>query len=348
MKRSLKIASIVLGLGLVATGTATAQDKKVTLQLAGSYPAPTSILGPAQERLVKQIEALSGGSIDVELFAPGALLPPKEYFDAVSSGALDAAFTDSLIWAGKDIGFTLFTNVPFGPGAPEYLAWMKQGGGEEMMKALYGKYNIVSMVCGFLSAEGGGWFREPIESVDDLKGLKFRIGGLGGNVMEKLGASTQNISPGELLQALQLGTVDAAEFSMPSIDKSLGFQTVAKYYYFPGWQAQSSFPVLLISKAKWESFSDQQKAAVQATCDESTMAMLTEGEALQPKALAEIAAAGVEIREYPADVLAALKAKWEEVAAEQAQKSETFKKAWDSYSAFRKQYALWGKISPVK
>ncbi|MCB1477007.1 MAG: TRAP transporter substrate-binding protein [Rhodobiaceae bacterium] len=348
MKKSVKLLTLMLGASLLAAAPATAQDKKITLQLAGSYPAPTSILGPAQERLTKQIEALSGGSIEVKFFAPGALLPPKEYFDAISSGALDAAFTDSLIWSGKDIGFTLFTNVPFGPGAPEYLAWMKQGGGEEMMKELYGKYNIVSMVCGFLAAEGGGWFRKPIDSLDDLKGLKFRIGGLGGNVMEKLGVSTQNISPGELLQALQLGTVDAAEFSMPSIDKSLGFQTVTKYYYFPGWQAQSSFPVLLISKAKWDAMSQQQKDSVQAACDQSTMSMLTEGEALQPKALADLEAAGVEIREYPEDVLKALEEKWQEVAAEQAQKSENFKKAWDSYSAFRAQYAKWKKIGFVK
>lgn len=334
--------------GLMLAGTAAAQDKKVTMNLAGSYPAPTSLLGPAQTRLTEQIEALSAGSIDVTLYAPGALLPPSEYFDAISSGALDAAFTDSLPWAGKDVAFTLFTNVPFGPSAPEYLAWMKQGGGEDMMKELYASYNIVSMMCGLLAAEGGGWYRKPIDSVDDMKGLKFRISGLGGNVMEKLGVSTQIISPGEILQALQLGTIDAAEFSMPSIDQSLGFQSVAKYYYFPAWQSQSSFPVLLISKSKWDELSDYQKLAIESACDRNLMAMLAEGEMAQPQALAKLTESGVEIRMYPEEVLAALEEKWQEVALEQTQKSENFKKAWESYSAFREQYAVWGKVGFLK
>lgn len=343
MQHTTKLTSAA-ALALATALPATAQEETLELQLAGTYPAATTMLGPAQERIASNIEALSGGTLDVTLYEPGALLPPSEYFNAISSGALDAAFSDSLHWTGQDIAFALFTSVPFGPAAGEYLAWMRQGGGENLMQEMFAQYDIYATVCSLISPEGGGWFREEIESVDDLQGLRFRIGGLGGNVMEKLGVSTQLLSGGEVLQALQLGTIDAAEFSMPAIDASLGFQTVADYYYFPAWQSQSSISILMIGTEKWESLSDNQRNAIDATCAANTLHMLAEGEALQVEALTQLEEDGVQLRRFPDPVLDALRESWAEVAAEQAESSEWFARVWESYSTFRDEYATWGDM----
>lgn len=334
--------------GTIASGSAYGADGTVKLQLANAYPSAMSLVGPAAANVAKNIEDLSGGTVEIEVFAPGALLPPGEYFDSIASGALDAAFIDTLPWTGKDIAFALYTNVPFGPGAPEYLAWMRQGGGQELMQELFAQFNIVAMPCGLLSPEGGGWYRNPIETVADLDGLKYRIGGLGGNVMQKLGVATQQIAGGEILQALQLGMIDGAEYSLPSIDRSIGFQSVAKYYYFPAWQSQSTFTSLMVSKAKWDEFSEAQQKAVKSACDINMIEMLAKGEYEQAVALNEIEKGGIELRRYSDEVLNALREQWEVVAKEQAERSPNFRKGWESYTAFRQEYATWGELGYLK
>lgn len=325
-----------------------AQDATVRIDLASAYPTPASLIGPAAGELAARIGSLSGGTIKVETFAPGALLPPTEYFGALSAGALDAAYVDSLPWMGRDVAFSMYTNFPFGPSAPEYLAWMRYGGGQQLFEELYAGYGIVAVLCGFLAPEGGGWYRQPINSVADLDGLKYRIGGLGGNVMRNLGASVQQMSGGEVLQALQLGTIDGAEFSMPSIDQSLGFHSVAKYYYFPGWQSQSSFTSVLFSQAKWDEMSEAQQGVIRAACDMTMLDMVGKGEYEQARAMTELRDAGVEFMLYSDEILDALREQWELVAVEQAQASENFRKAWESYTAFREQYALWGQLGYLR
>lgn len=327
---------------------AVAQEATVRMQMASAYPTAASLIGPAAGELAARIASLSGGSIEIENFAPGALLPPAEYFDSIASGALDAAYVDSLPWMGRDIAFSMYTNIPFGPGAPEYLAWMRYGGGQQLFEELYASYGIVPILCGFLSPEGGGWYREPIDSVADFDGLRYRIGGLGGNVMRNLGVAVQQLSGGDVLQALQLGTIDGAEFSMPSIDRSLGFQSVARYYYFPGWQSQSSFTSLLVSQAKWNEMSAAQQGAVRASCEMTMLDMIAKGEYEQALAMTALSEAGVEFMQYSPEVLAALEEQWQLVAAEQAEASENFRRAWESYTAFREQYALWGELGYLR
>jgi TRAP-type mannitol/chloroaromatic compound transport system substrate-binding protein len=340
MKRLLRLVAAAAAVALCAT-TAVAQDKKVRVQMGWAFPSTTGLLGPTQTRLVETLRAISGGSIDVKGFEPGALVPANQYLDAVGNGSLDMAWTVSGFWTGKDIAFAMFASVPFGPEAGEYMAWMKHGGGEKLMKELHAKYNVEVMTCGMISPEASGWFRKEIKSLDDLKGLKMRFFGLGANVMQKLGVSTQLLQAGEIFQALQLGTIDATEFSMPVMDLTLGFHQVAKFYYFPGWHQQSTINELIISKQKWAEFSEAQKAQIRTTCDAITLQQLVEGEAVQFKAMKEIQAKGVQIKKWPKSFIDAYEKAWNEVAAEQAAKSPEFKKAWDSYSAFRKDYAIW-------
>ncbi len=325
----------------ISVAPAAAQDKKVRAQMGWAFPSTTGLLGPTQIRLVEMLRTMSGGSIDVKGFEPGALVPASQYLDAVGNGSLDMAWTVSGFWTGKDIAFAMYGSVPFGPGVGEYLAWIKHGGGEKLMKELHAKYGVEVIPCGVISPEASGWFRKEITSLEDLKGLKMRFFGLGANVMQKLGVSTQLLQAGEIFQALQLGTIDATEFSMPVMDITLGFHQVAKHYYFPGWHQQATLNELIISTKKWAEFSPTQKAIIHGACDATMLQQFAEGEAVQFQAMKEIQAKGVTLHKWPKEFLDAYEKAWDEVAAEQVAKSPEFKKAWDSYSTFRSNYKIW-------
>ena len=222
-------------------------------------------------------------------------MPANQAFDAVSSGALDAAWATPGFWTGKDIAFAVYSTVPFGPGMGEYLAWMKEGGGEKMLQALYAKYNIHSVICHLIPPEASGWFRKEIKTLEDLKGLKMRFFGLGANVMQKLGVSTQLLQAGEIFQALQLGTIDATEFSMPVMDLSLGFHQVAKFYYFPGWHQQATVRRPDRQQGEVGRAVADPEGGDRGGLRPDHARGISLGEALQPKAMKEIEGKGVKI-----------------------------------------------------
>ena len=340
------VAALVLG--FTVPSPAEAQDKKVRMQMGGAFPSTMQILGPAQMRAVDLIKRMSSGSIDMRFYEPGALVPGSQYFDAVSNGSLDSAYTAAGYFTGKDIAFAMFTTVPFGPDAGEFLAWYEYGGGNQLMWEMHEKYNIVARNCGLISPEASGWFRKEMNSLEDFKGLKMRFFGLGANVMQKLGVATQLLQAGEIFQALQLGTIDATEFSMPTMDLSLGFYQVAKFYYFPGWHQQTSIGQLYISKAKWAELSDTQKLIVEQACKANMLQELAEGEALQFGAMAELKAKGVQFRKWSPAILKAMEEKWKEVVIEESAKSANFKRVWESYSKFRSDYTIWRELAYMK
>ena len=346
-----RLAAACLAAGFLAVGAtqAVAQEKRVRAQMGWAFPGTTGLLGPAQARLVDMIKTNTGGSVDVRGFEPGALVPANQYFDAVASGSLDMAFTVSAFWTGKDIAFALYGAIPFGPDGGEYMAWMNHGGGRQAMEELYAKFNLVVMTCGLISPEASGWFRKPINSVDDLKGLKMRFLGLGANVMQKFGVSTQLLQAGEIFQALQLGTIDATEFSMPVMDATLGFHQVAKHYYFPGWHQQSTLNVLIVSKKKWAEFSAAQRQGIRNACDANMLQMFAEGEAAQFSVLQDLQKTeGVTLHRWPKNVLDSFEKAWGEVATEQAAKSPDFKKGWNSLQAFRSNYKVWQELGYLR
>lgn len=332
------VGSLALGLGATQSD---AQDKKIRMQVAGAYPGTLAIIGGAQQFTVEKMRKLSGGSIDAKFFEPGALVPPSQYFDAIGSNSLDSAWSSLGFFTGKEIAFALYSTVPFGPEVGEYLGWMKHGGGETMMTELAAKYNVIPLNCFIVAPEASGWFRKEIKTVDELKGLKMRFFGLGANVMQKLGVSTQLLQAGEIFQALQLGTIDATEFSMPLLDLSLGFHQVAKHYYFPGWHQMASLGHLMISKGKWAEMSDTQKEIVRAACDMTMLQTYADGESKNADAIKQIAAKGVQVHYWSKEFLDAFRKAWDEVAVEQSAKSPEFKKAWDSLVAFRAEYKIW-------
>jgi TRAP-type mannitol/chloroaromatic compound transport system substrate-binding protein len=347
MHRTLKTAAAALA-ALLLTGPVQAQDKKIRLQMGAAYPSTLAIIGPAQHYTADKIKKLSGGSIDVKVFEPGALVPANQYFDAVGNGSLDAAWSSLGFFTGKDIAFALFSSVPFGPDFGEYVGWYRFGGGQQLMDELTAKYNLVSVMCGTIAPEASGWFRKEIKSVEDLKGLKMRFFGLGANVMQKMGVATQLLQAGEIFQALQLGTIDATEFSMPALDLSMGLHQVAKHYYFPGWHQLSSIQHLFISKAKWAEMSETQKEIITAACDQTTMQMLAEGESKQVAAIKEIESKGVKTYYWPKEILDAYRKAWVEVVEEQKAKSPEFKRVWDSMAKYRDEYKVWASYGRVK
>ena len=336
----LAIAAAVTSLAIGATPS-TAQDKKVRAQMAGAFPSTMLILGPAQARFLQMSNEMSHGSIDIKFFEPGALMPGSQYFEGVSNGSLDMAYTASGYFTGKDMAFAMFTTVPFGPDSGEFLAWFDYGGGNELMREMHAKYNIYPINCGLISPEASGWFKKEINTLDDLKGLKMRFFGLGASVMNKLGVATQLLQAGDIFQALQLGTIDATEFSMPTMDLSLGFHQAAKYYYFPGWHQQTSIGQLYINTKKWEEFSKVQKAIIVNSCKANMLDEFSEGEAKQFGAMKELVAKGVILKKWGPEFLKAFEDKWKEVVKEESDKSPNFAKVWASYSKFREDYKVW-------
>jgi TRAP-type mannitol/chloroaromatic compound transport system substrate-binding protein len=305
-------------------------------------------LGPSGVRFSKDIERMSGGRFEVKFFEPGALLPPLECFDAVSKGSVEACWTTPGYHTGKYPALAFFTTVPFGPGFGEFLAWKWYGGGNKLRDEIYAKHGLMAFDCFCIGPETSGWFRSEIKSVEEFKGLKMRFFGLGANVMQKLGVATQLLQAGEIFQALQLGTIDATEFSMPAMDLSLGFHQVAKFYYFPGWHQQSTFGDMIWNKAKWDSLSETQKFQVETACNAAVLNCFALSEYAQFGALQELQKKGVQFKTWDDKVMKAYEKAWDEVADEQAKKSPAFKEAYDSLQAFRKNYGVWRERGYLK
>ena len=322
-------------------------DSKVKWKMASSFPGNLNIIGEGGLNFVKRIETVSNGNIQIKFFEPGALVPPLEIFDAVSSGSIDAGWSTAGYWAGKIPAVQFFTAIPFGPNASEFLAWYHEGGGKEIWEEIYARHNIHPVQCEMISPEASGWFREEITSIEDLKGLKMRFFGLGAKVMDKIGVSTQLLAGGDIYPALELGTIDATEFSMPSIDLDLGFYQIAKHYYFPGWHQPSSALELSINLDKWNALSESQKAQIEATCTESVVKSIAMAEFRQPKALEKLQAKGVILHRWSDEILEVLENAWHEVVEEESAKNEDFARVWASLSEFRKSYKTWKDIGFV-
>ena len=319
-----------------------APGPRVRWKMASAFPGEMVQLGDQGKLIEERLRVLSGGTMEFKFFEPGALVPAFEIFDAVSNGSVDAGWSAAGYWAGKNPALQFFTATPFGPSAGEMLAWMYYGGGRQLFEELYHAHNIHGIPCNLIPPEAGGWFRDPVESVDDLKGLKMRFFGLGARVMEKLGVSTQLLAGGDIYPALELGVIDATEFSMPAIDRDLGFHEIAQHYYFPGWHQPTGMGELIVNLDNWNSLTDTQREIVNAVCKESMLRGFAQGEAIQFGAMKELQAAGVTFHRWSPEILEALEAAWYEVVEEIAADDADFARVWASLKSFRDEYKLWG------
>ncbi len=320
----------------------------VSWRMTSTFPSSMPILGTLGIEIAKNVEAISGGTVKLNFVEPGVLVPALEIFDAVSYGAIEAGWSTSGYWGGKISALQLFTAVPFGPSAPEYISWYDYGGGKEIYERIYAEHNIHGVICGVTPPEAGGWFKEEIKTLEDFKGKKIRFFGLGGKVLEKVGASPQLIAGGEIYQALELGTIDGTEYAMPVVDLNLGFYEVAKHYYLPGWHQQTSFFELLINEKAWNSLHITQQVQIEAACSHNIRVGLGLGESLQTDAIATLKEKGAIIHRWSPEILAGLKGAWLEVAKEQSDMDPNFAEAWHSLSAFRKKYRVWSELGYLK
>ena len=314
-------------------------------KMGSAYSSNLPQLGTMAKKLERDIWRVSDGTLEIKFYEPGALVPPLEMFDAVRAGVIDAAFSSPGFWGNKAPALQLFAAVPFGPTAREFLAWIYFGGGKELFDEIYHDNGIHSVFCGLIAPEASGWFRQRIRTVEDLKGLKMRIFGLGAKVMQKLGVITTQLTSGDIFVAFETGEIDAAEFSMPAIDLKLGFYRMAKNYYFPGWHQPSTLFELMINLEKWKALSVSAKAQIEAVCGDNIRFGLAEGEASQYAALKELQTKGVVIRRWPSEIMEALNKAWIEVAKEEAKANKDFKRVWKSLSAFREDYEIWQELS---
>ncbi len=333
-------AALLAGLAFLASGAA-AQEPPLELTMGSTFPSKLPQLGTLGVSLVEKVGRVSGGALTLKFHEPNELMPAQDMFGAIATGALDAAWSTPGYWFEREPALILFSGIPFGPTPGEYAAWIYHGGGQILMQQIYAKRNIHAMICGITVPEAAGWFRKEIKSVADLKGLKIRIRGLGARVLERLGAVPQVVDPAGIYMALQNGRIDATEYSTPVIDQDLGFQRVARYYYFPGWHQPSTLFELMLSKKAWDRLSESRKAQLQLACGDNFREGLAQGEAGQFAALNDLEAKGVEIRSLPPEVLAALQAAWDAVAEEIAAEDETFRSVHTSLKAFRRDYRVW-------
>jgi TRAP-type mannitol/chloroaromatic compound transport system substrate-binding protein len=331
---------LATAIGLAALPAAEAQER-VRWKMHSAFAANLAVLGPAGKRIERTIAEISNGAFELKFFEPGALVPGIAYHDPVSSGSLDSAYGSPGYAVGKESAIAFFTAVPFGPNFSEYNGWIKYGGGEQLFDEIYARFNIKGLFCAMIPPEASGWFRKEIKSLDELKGLKMRFFGLGARVMEKFGVSTQLLAGGDIYPALELGTIDATEFSMPTMDESLGFYQVAKHYYFPGWHQPASFGELIFPRAKYEGLSKLQKDWLRVMCGYQLFEEYIEGDATQGPAMKRMQEKGAQIHVWPQETLDKFEAAWKEVAAEESAKNAVFKKVYDSYLAYRAEYKIW-------
>jgi len=292
---------------------------------------------------------MTEGRFQIRFHEPGALVPTLECFDAASKGSVEACWTTPGFHAGKYPALAFFTTVPFGPAVGEFLGWKWFGGGNKLRDEIYAKHGLVAIDSFAIAPETSGWFRKELKSAKELQGLKMRFFGLGAQVVQKMGVSTQLLAAADIYPALERGVIDATEFSMPTMDTKLGFYQVAKFNYFPGWHQQSSVSELLMNKAEWDKLSDQHKAMIEIALGDSMMHTYVESDHSQFAAMAEMQAKhGVQIRRWSDEDLAAFEKAWNEVLKEESAKDPLFKKVADHYLDYRKKYSVWGKAQVLK
>ena len=338
--------SILTGLALATALVAAPAlaGEKLLLKTPVAFSTALPGLGTPIPRVADEVALMSGGKIKMKVYEPGKLVPAFEILDAVSTGKINSGYTTAGYWAGKIPAAPLFSAVPFGPEAGEYMAWLYYGNGMSLYQRMYDEagYNVKVLPCAVIAPETSGWFAKEINSPEDLKGLKMRFFGLGGKVMEKLGVATSLLPGGEIFPALEKGAIDATEFSMPAIDQRLGFHKVVKYNYFPGWHQQATVFELLINKEVWEDTSEQNQHIITEACKASMADSFAEGEAMQFAAMKDnVENNGVMMKQWSPEMLDLFRSTWEEVAAEESANDAYFAEVYADLSEFRAGYQVW-------
>lgn len=349
---TLIISGLVLG-GCSGAGndtedgsTAGRSEQRFNWKMVTTWPANFPVFQEGAVRFADKVREMSDGRMNIQVFAGGELVPALQTFDAVSQGTIEMGHGASYYWAGKVPAAQFFSAVPFGMTARGIETWIYSGGGLELWRGLYEPFNVRPIPMGNTGVQTGGWFKKRIDSVADLKGLRMRIPGLGGNVLKKAGGNPVLMSGGEIYTALERGILDATEWVGPYHDQRLGLDRAARYYYYPGWHEPGTELELLVNSNAWDQLPDDLKAIVESAAQATSLWMYTTMEYENTKALEQLRGKqNVEILPFPPEVLSELNRVATEVLAEEAAADPEFKRIYDDYLSFRDEYARWSDIS---
>ena len=338
----MKQTLIAAALAALAAGGASADSYNMQSAFGG-----LPVLHPTAERFVANVAALTDGEVEFNYLLAGEMSPPFEIFDNVSVGAIDAGWSYAAYASGKEPAAALFGSVPFGGDPLSYISWLHHGGGLELWREIYEPYNLVPMACGVILSEAGGWYTKEINAPEDFQGLNIRIGGLGGAILGKLGANAMSLPAGEISTSLETGRLDATELSFPLVDKLLGFDKVAKNYYFPGWHQPAGFIEFYMNKDKWDGLTDNQRTAIEVACSDANLYAMGVAAGAQSAVLEEFRANGVDVKRFPDSVMDALRAAADDVYAEKSAEDAMFKRVIDSYRAYAASYGEYQALSDL-
>jgi TRAP-type mannitol/chloroaromatic compound transport system substrate-binding protein len=299
------------------------------------------------EQMAKAVAEATDNKFQIQVFAAGEIVPGLQVVDAVQNATVEMGHTASYYYFGKDPTFAFGTSVAFGPNARINQGWYTLGGGREVLNEFYKQYNIVSLLAGNTTCQMGGWFRKEINSVDDLKGLKFRIGGFPGRVLQKLGAVPQQIAGGDIYPALEKGTIDAAEWVGPYDDEKLGFYKVAPHYYYPGWWEGGSMLFAVINQDKWNALPKSYQAILEQAGHYANTWMIAKYDQLNPPALKRLLAGGTKLHGFSPAIMEACFKSAKELHDEIAATNPSFKKTYESLNSFTNNAYQWFQVAEL-
>jgi TRAP-type mannitol/chloroaromatic compound transport system substrate-binding protein len=318
---------------------------EVRWRCASSFPKSLDTIYGGGEVIAKRVAAITGGKFQIRVFGAGEIVPAFGTVDAVQQGTVECTHTAGYYFVGKNKTFAFDTTVPFGMNQRQQNAWIYWGGGLQLMREFFRDFGMISFPAGNTGVQMGGWFRKEVKSVADLKGLKMRIAGLGGEVMARLGAVPQQIAGGDIYPALERGTIDAAEWVGPYDDEKLGFYKIAPHYYYPGWWEACSMYSLYVNIKEWEKLPKEYQAAIEAACYEANTDMMAEYDFKNPKALERLVKNGVKLHAFSPEIMRAAHKASFELYEEEATKNPSWKKIYEPWKKFRAEEFLWHRVA---
>src|SRR5437588_7060594 len=349
MKRRdfLKVGGVGLAASAVAAPAIAQSNPEIKWRYTASWPKALDTLYGGCEYFAKRVAEITDNKFQIQSFAAGEIVPGLQVLDAVSNGTVEMGNTALYYYWGKNPAFTFGTSLPFGLNTRAHISWLLFGGGPDMLNDLLKESNVISQPTGSTGAQMGGWFRKEIKSMDDFKGLKFRIGGFAGTIIAKVGGVPQQIAGGDIDPALEKGTIDAAEWVGPYDDEKLGFVKVAKYYYYPGWWEGCGQGHNIMNLGKWAELPKAYQSAIITASNDAWVWTLAKYDYVNPPALRRLASAGAQLRPFPQEVLEGSYSAANQLYAELSQSNPHFNKMYSSLTAYRNESLPWMQVAEL-
>ena len=347
MKRRdfLKVSAAGAAATAVASPAIAQSMPEIKWRLTSSFPKSLDTIYGGAEYMAKQVAEMTDNKFQIQVFAAGEVVPGLQALDATSNGTVEMCHTVSYYYVGKDPTFAIYASVPFGLNARMQNSWLYQGGGNELGNEFFKKYGVIAHPCGNTGTQMGGWFRKEIKTVADLQGLKMRIGGIAGQVLAKLGVVPQQLAGGDIYPSLEKGTIDSAEWVGPYDDEKLGFNKVAKFYYYPGFWEGGPTVHAFTNLEKWNSLPKNYQAILTNAMANANSWMAARYDMQNPTALKRLVAGGTQLRPFTNEVLEACLKATNELWAELSAKNADFKKPIDAMQAYRSDQYLWWQVA---